>query len=60
MVLAARYEHLNFVVQDREVVVDMGKKVRLSGFLYLAAFLIAFDLHRLGMGDVPKYWIQDE
>jgi hypothetical protein len=28
MVLAGRYENLNFVVQDREFVVEIGKKVR--------------------------------
>lgn len=28
MLLAAQFDHLNFVVQDREIVVDLGNKVR--------------------------------
>jgi hypothetical protein len=38
MVLAARYEHLNFVIQDREVVVDMGEKVGCFFFLSIYIF----------------------
>jgi len=45
MVLAGRYEHLNFVVQDREVVVDMGKKVRLSGFYFWSISLVHLQLY---------------
>jgi ubiquinone/menaquinone biosynthesis C-methylase UbiE len=38
MVLAGRYENLNFVVQDREFVVEMGKKVCFHNLFYISPF----------------------